>query len=112
MNRELTEKWIGALRSGKYQQGKGYLRANNGTYCCLGVLCDIYNPDIWSPSEYGWIFDCHRTELPASLAKLIGISSKFETSLMNMNDERNKSFIQIADYIENILNSEVIHEIE
>lgn len=45
MNPEIKEKWIAALRSGDYKQGKSYL-AKKGVdgvirYCCLGVLCEI-----------------------------------------------------------------------
>ena len=46
MNPEIKQKWINALRSGEYEQSsKGFLHtANefNETYCCLGVLCDLY----------------------------------------------------------------------
>lgn len=45
MNPEIKEKWITALTSGEYKQGKGYMRvgdANGGyKYCCLGVLTDL-----------------------------------------------------------------------
>lgn len=34
------EKWVKALRSGKYEQGKSYLKKDN-KYCCLGVLYDV-----------------------------------------------------------------------
>jgi hypothetical protein len=52
MNSEVKAKWIAALRSGEYQQGRLALRINNA-YCCLGVLCDLYdkehNTDHWEP---------------------------------------------------------------
>ena len=41
MNPEVKQKWIDALRSGKYEQGSERLRSVTG-YCCLGVLCDLY----------------------------------------------------------------------
>ena len=37
MSRENGEKWLAALRSGEYEQGKGCLYSS-GKYCCLGVL--------------------------------------------------------------------------
>lgn len=40
MNKTLKNKWIKALRSGKYEQGKGNLN-HDGRYCCLGVLCEV-----------------------------------------------------------------------
>ncbi len=47
MNKEIKQKWVEALRSGEYKQGKGTLRTNNNLFCCLGVLCDILSPDKW-----------------------------------------------------------------
>jgi hypothetical protein len=41
MNKAIAMKWVKALRSGKYKQGKEQLRTVEGEYCCLGVLCDI-----------------------------------------------------------------------
>ncbi len=41
MNQVVKEKWINALTSGKYKQGKGCLRDNQDSFCCLGVLTDL-----------------------------------------------------------------------
>lgn len=38
MPQAVKERWISALRSGKYKQGKGSLLDDTGGYCCLGVL--------------------------------------------------------------------------
>lgn len=40
MKKTLKLKWIAALRSGAYKQGKGRLRRGD-SYCCLGVLCEV-----------------------------------------------------------------------
>lgn len=49
MKPTIAQKWIKALRSNKYKQGKMALRTQtrHGTvrHCCLGVLCDLYNKD-------------------------------------------------------------------
>jgi hypothetical protein len=43
MDQLIAKKWVAALRSGKYKQGKGVLHdQDKNTYCCLGVLCDLY----------------------------------------------------------------------
>ena len=61
MNPEIKAKWVAALRSGKYTQGRGALRRTNGEMCCLGVLCDILAPDDWAPPpEKGINPDCFR----------------------------------------------------
>ena len=44
MNTEIKQKWVNALRSGKYEQGEGKLYSGQG-YCCLGVLCDLYSKE-------------------------------------------------------------------
>ena len=44
------KKWVKALRTGKYKQGNSFLkvtdkRSNKTYYCCLGVLCELYNEE-------------------------------------------------------------------
>lgn len=36
------EKWLQALESGNYAQGKEFL-CDAGKYCCLGVACEIFS---------------------------------------------------------------------
>lgn len=39
MNKKLMQKWVKALRSGKYEQARGELYNKTcDSYCCLGVL--------------------------------------------------------------------------
>jgi len=47
MDSSLKQKWVRALRSGKYFQASGALRTEDG-YCCLGVLCDVYDSSNWT----------------------------------------------------------------
>ena len=43
MNKDVKEKWVKALRSGEYKQGCGVLHnSSENTFCCLGVLTDLY----------------------------------------------------------------------
>lgn len=45
MNRqEARRAWVQALRSGRYEQGKGRLN-KDGKFCCLGVACELYIED-------------------------------------------------------------------
>lgn len=37
------KKWLAALESGRYEQGRGYLNCKN-KFCCLGVACDLFHP--------------------------------------------------------------------
>lgn len=45
MKEEIKQKWVSALRSGKYKPGRTYLSQiifdGQTEYCCLGVLCDL-----------------------------------------------------------------------
>lgn len=40
MDKDVKAKWLEALRSGKYEQGAGYLE-KAGCNCCLGVLARV-----------------------------------------------------------------------
>lgn len=55
MKKNIKKRWIKALRSGEYEQGKGRLKDEEGKYCCLGVLCDITKKETggrWSSDGY------------------------------------------------------------
>ena len=106
MTPEFKSKWVAALRSGKYQQGRDVLRKGD-KFCCLGVACDLIDPDAWerdngySPSpplhgtgdEMAWQgLNTETWDLP-----FIGISDAKALSAMN---DRQSSFEEIADYIE------------
>lgn len=58
MKAEVLKLWTDALRSGDYVQGQKRLKTGNNTFCCLGVLCDLYakaNPETsrWVPTDDG-----------------------------------------------------------
>ncbi len=62
MHADIMKKWVAALRSGDYKQGKGQLRKEVdgvNSFCCLGVLCNLHameHPEIakneLSPRSY------------------------------------------------------------
>lgn len=49
MKKAIAEKWVKALRSKKYLQGKKLLKYKSPRgvvrHCCLGVLCELYQQD-------------------------------------------------------------------
>lgn len=54
MNSEIKKLWLAALRGQgpkKYKQGAGGLRNLSDEYCCLGVLCDVVDPEGWARVE-------------------------------------------------------------
>ncbi len=123
MKEEISKKWVAALRGGEYKQGTGALRRTDNSFCCLGVLCDLYmkdtNQELWEepvcrghPKYYmygktgdlpdmvrGWAGIRYSTpHLPRSVAPFNdGLTY---TSLIAVNDRLNYSFDQIADLVE------------
>jgi hypothetical protein len=118
MTPEQKQKWIEALRSGKYKQGRGKL-CEKGEYCCLGVLLDVLAPEKWEdvPNKpyavHSWS-DEEGTELETTGLQMTGMRAKTMEHLIHLNDGWDgavpsgetqvsieaQSFVQIADYIE------------
>lgn len=55
-NIDNIKKWVTALRSDKYKQGRSALRRGryDSGFCCLGVACDVYHLET---GLGGWYFD-------------------------------------------------------
>lgn len=129
LNPEVKKKWVDALRSGEYKQGHGQLRggAQQGKYCCLGVLCDVAAKEglgAWSANAFVAIVpdnaprDWSAVALPNAIRRWAhvnqflpgspvvtvkngdGVSQPFQASLVHLNDGMCWSFEQIADIIE------------
>ena len=97
----LKTKWLEALRSGRYRQGKWALRNSDETYCCLGVLCDIVDSNKWNKEEYDYDWDDdgqkYSTLLPLSIHELFQVIPI--DNLIQKNDS-GSTFEEIALYIE------------
>lgn len=98
MNEELKRKWVNALFSGEYKQGRGALRGgeNNDEFCCLGVLCDIYDSSFWD----GFLYDVNDCTLPDFILEATNLKVSNESDLINLNDAEKLSFEEIARWIE------------
>lgn len=106
---ENRAKWVAALRSGEYQQGKQELRTDQGSYCCLGVACVVAIADgvedRW-PDDGGFTWD---EQLPRSVRDWLGLASRAgdlvaeiegRKHLIALNDDAEFTFAQIASVIE------------
>jgi hypothetical protein len=104
---KIKEKWVKALRSGKYIQGKKALyRPEEATFCCLGVLEHLC---LGGKVEYfanaDGTFSRFRATPSRDFYDYIGADAvncwagSVESNLMAYNDN-GKSFTEIADYIE------------
>jgi len=99
MDPELKTKWLTALRSGDYKQGTYELRTFDNNYCCLGVLADVSELGEWT-AERDWLLgglvrSNHHGSLPDDM-----VAFQAQNKLIEMNDHFEKSFTQIADWVE------------
>jgi hypothetical protein len=123
MKKTIAEKWVKALRSGKYKQGQEVLHHkenDKNTYCCLGVLCDLYQQDRRSKkkkmldvdNEYCTVtYDGADTLLPDVVREWAGMKTEngswddtndtnANANLVYLNDEDRKTFKSLANVIE------------
>ena len=101
MRKEVKEKWLQALRSGEYKQGKNCLRADD-KFCCLGVLTDIYAKEK-NVEWRGNVFLGKKNVLPQSVATWAGIfgAPKVAGVLLSAhNDRESSTFEEISNLIE------------
>lgn len=119
------KKWMRALRSGKYDQGRGLLQDAHGGFCCLGVACEILisKEDIDRDMDRNYTGDKQRMTgaIPADQEKapnwLKFIDDDFQTrqelvtplemmekddlvAIPTMNDSMEMDFNSIADVLE------------
>jgi len=110
MDKRVKAKWVKALRSGKYKQGRGALKTKNG-YCCLGVLCDLHSrevnkkPAFEDTTEYLEASGLLPDEVKewAGLTQGEGNPQLGKHSATHHNDTNRRTFKQIADRIEKYL---------
>lgn len=116
------EKWVAALRSGDYEQGRGSLHTTrvDGTneFCCLGVACDLYQQEVGdllvtesSPPGTVW-YGSTDGFLPIKVQEWLGLTTRkgsFGSRLhpdgawpdaLSCRNDSGESFEQIADLIE------------
>lgn len=123
MIKEYKDKWLKALRSGKYNQAKNRLRCNQG-FCCLGVLMNTYDSNGWVEADNGDMYHksnkygytdvmfvgdelngetSQDSELTCQTLMAFGISDDEQCHLIKMNDTKGNNFNEIADWIEESL---------
>lgn len=122
MNPEVRTEWLRRLRSREYVQGRGRLRyvttLGTGTqarYCCLGVLCEaavdagvverVNLHDLWTYRDPANHADSSYNFIPLIVRNWAGLEHDADPRvdghvLSTWNDDRNASFGQIADLIE------------
>lgn len=121
MKQEVKELWVKALRGGEYTQGRMQLRKDS-TYCCLGVLCDLYRKETgqgqWAEGGFNLGEERSYSYLPGEVVNWSGMKSitgvipertipyaKFNRTvivkeLTDANDMSKIGFVGIADIID------------
>lgn len=103
---ELMLKWREELRSGMRKQGNGSLANSRGEFCCLGVVCDMMKLDYEDTGKtliysYGPLEKFPLTSsLPSGILVVLGITQDDQIFLISMNDRLGKTFLEIADWLE------------
>lgn len=118
-NQTIIRRWVEALRSGKYKQGRGQLATMLSSpaeraYCCLGVLCELAVDDgVIQRTEP----DCGcctatrydgETGLPTAAVRewagvddwVVRVDDGQKEGLAHINDEYQEDFATIAGLIE------------
>ena len=122
MKPDIKKKWVAALRSGNYKQGRkrlmatewdSYNRNFKHSYCCLGVLCHIVQKEETNEmvsNVAAKALEFERAYLPDPVAVSAGIpvfndNRKPEDNVLDQHtlaelNDQGRSFAQIADVIE------------
>lgn len=98
MNEDVKAEWVVALSNGSYDQGRRVLRSGD-SFCCLGVLCDLYDPTLWDGTAGHYTYLTSEAMLPMSVMEWADLDNLDMDTLMTMNDEGN-SFDTIANWID------------
>jgi len=120
MNSKVKKKWVKALRSSEYAQGKEFLcsvdpQTDNAKYCCLGVLIEtVRGESTWEPVSDDLRKTAKRDNflifltpkgksddgfLSENFFNEVGLSESDARELARRND-RGHTFKAIADWIE------------
>ena len=105
---DIKQRFIKALRSGKYKPAQGRLRRTGSEYegfCCLGVLCQLHLEETNTPWQ-GKDYQGSEASLPAEVINWaltpLGQtrSLQIQANLIHINDRKLLGFKGIADYIQ------------
>ncbi len=110
MDPELKKKWVAALRSGEYKQGRNRLhRKVDNSFCCLGVLCEVagYQKEegemgnVYHVPSFGYCYISLPNEFFGFTSKENVDSPRDKVMIFNDDEgKQHKGFKGIATYIE------------
>lgn len=83
-------RWVEALESGEYRQNRGYLASGNGSFCCLGVACEVSGMAEWEGIDY---LD-HTIDLPDAVVEFYGLA---HSTGLTVNDAETDTLATLND---------------
>lgn len=101
-----AKKWVAALRSGEFKQGKCVLRDAENNHCCLGVACELYRREHggeWASVRDGFSFMSHSAITPFAVKEWLGLQDAcgvYAYGALTCDNDDGKTFAEIADIIE------------
>lgn len=106
MREDFKAKWVAALRSGDYMQGRNYLHRDD-EFCCLGVACEVLRKDFSEEIHIRVeeeanvvVYEGRNQFLARAIRDFTGLDGNSEGALAVLNDDDGRTFSEIADYIE------------
>lgn len=105
-------KWIEALESGEHRQGTNYLCRRDGSKCCLGVACHLFDvPRTGTNDQGAAIFETneHCSTAPPSVVRTLALNeglgffiggAKWGEEIQSLTgaNDHGKSFAEIAAF--------------
>lgn len=82
MKPAMKDKWVKALRSGKFEQCNSVLHDGKTGYCCLGVLRHVADPKDKRSQNNDHAF------LSRPQLKQFGLTDKVQIALADLNDDK------------------------
>lgn len=99
MKEEVKQIWIDALTSGEYNQGVGSLKPTPNTFCCLGVLVDLYAKETGNIPLNWNISDFKSDEMICLVPKVVAEWAEVPDEVCRLDiDSGRRSLARINDY--------------
>lgn len=134
MKEDIKNRWVEALRSGKYKQGQNVLHQSyegqNDSFCCLGVLCDLAAKDgavhkskssTYDPKLSTYRYDTSASGLSSDMRTWSGVASSegrinvtYEDNPLDIpfDDVRGYTFLSVLNDRQNFTFEEIANVIE
>ena len=104
MNPDEKAKWVAALRSGQYKQGRDALfNIEQNSFCCLGVLLVAVAQRPLNKSEHYYLHDGNEFNLSHELQVALGSSNDGRTLSTIKKTYREANFDTVPEYSPSIV---------